>query len=67
MNELTKKYRLIWDYDNTIIGDPFEEYKNSKTLINTTNYFQTDIVEEIQPKIDEEELTYPEEEEIPEE
>jgi len=33
--------------------------RSSTTLINTSNYFETDDVGEIQPKIDELELTFP--------
>jgi len=59
MNSLTKKHRLLWEPDKTIIGDPFKEQLSSTTLINTSNYFETDDVGEIQPKIDELELTFP--------
>ena len=53
MNSLTKKHRLLWEPDKTIIGDPFKEQLSSTTLINTSNYFESDNVGDIQPKIDE--------------
>lgn len=67
MNEVTKKYRLIWDSNKIITGDPFEEQLNSTTLVNTSNYFESDDVADIQPKIDELGLEYQVEEEIEEE
>ena len=41
MNELTQKYRLVWDSNDIIIGDPFTEQIGSTTLVNTTNYFDS--------------------------
>lgn len=64
MNEITKTYRLIWSPEDVILGDPFKVHSTSKTLINTTNYFESDDVDDIQPKIEELELEYPPEEEI---
>lgn len=66
MNSLTKKYRLLWGSDKTIIGDPFEDLLTATTLIGNSNYFETDDVDEIQPKIDELELIYPPSEPDPE-
>ena len=59
MNSLTKKYRLIWDSNKLIVGDPFVDATNSTTLVNTGNYFESDDVGDIQPKIDELELELP--------
>ncbi len=67
MNSLTKAYRLIWDENKIIVGDPFVEQLNSTTLINTTNYFETDNFSEVQPKIDELGLVFPPDEIIEEE
>lgn len=54
---LTKNYRLIWS-GNDILQDPFMEFGNSQTILNTPLYFETDNIEEIKDKINELGLVY---------
>jgi len=59
METLTKIYRLIWDDDKKLFMDPYIEH-SSKSITQTTssNYYESDNVEEVTNKIDELGLTY---------
>lgn len=63
MTILTKNYRLIWS-ENNILHDPFMEFGNSKTFVNTNSCFESDDIQEIQDKINELSLIYNNDEDV---
>jgi hypothetical protein len=56
---LTKTYRLVWGDDKHLFMDPCIQYSpNSITKTNSSNYFESDSIEEIEYKIDNWNLIY---------
>jgi hypothetical protein len=52
---LKKKYRLIWNNEGEIIGEPLEEFPpTTETIVgDERNYFETDDINEINTILDE--------------
>ena len=49
---LTKKYRLVWNAENEMISDPFEENIGSETIIGFgCGGFETESLTEMHQKI----------------
>ena len=64
MSTLTKTFRLVWDDDKKLLMDPYTEYAaNSVTKTNTSSYFESDNIGEIENKIEELDLIYEEKQE----
>lgn len=62
MADLTKIYRLIWDDDKKLFMDPYSEHSehSSKSITQTTssNYYESDNIEDATNKINELGLVY---------
>jgi hypothetical protein len=60
MNSLTKKYRLIWDVETKILAyDPYIEYSSTtEMLTNSLGWFESDLIQDVEKKIDDEGLVY---------